>query len=94
MAKHPPLGHRHWWPWRGPVEGADLDPLGMDGGHGWFEVTELLLLFAVKPALTTGLWWRFVVAAVLVRHGAESGEIPHSGDVHAPFFDEGECRRE
>ena len=58
------------------MEGAHLDPLGVDRGHGGFEVTELLLLLAVKPALTTGLWWWFVVAAVLVRHGAESGQIP------------------
>ena len=53
---------------------ADLDPLGVNGRHGRFEVTELLLLLAVKPALTTGLWWWLVKAAVLVRHGAESGE--------------------
>ena len=46
----------------------------MDGGHGGFEVTELLLLFGVKPALTTGLLEWFVKAAVLVRHAAESGE--------------------
>ena len=68
MAKHPPRGHRYWWAWRHPAEGADLDPLGVDSGHGGFEVTELLLLFAVKPALITGLLWRFVVAAVIVRH--------------------------
>ena len=37
---------------------ADLDPLGVNGRHGRFEVTELLLLLAVKPALTTGLLWR------------------------------------
>jgi len=46
----------------------------VDLGHGGLEVTELLLLFAVKPTLTTGLWWWLVVAAVLVRHGAKSGE--------------------
>ena len=46
----------------------------MNGGHGRFEVTELLLLLAVKPAFTTGLLWWFMVAAVLVGHGAESGE--------------------
>ena len=56
------------------MEGADLDPLGVDRDHGGFEVTELLLLLGVKPALTTGFWWWFVVAAVLIRHGAESGE--------------------
>ena len=56
------------------MEGAHLDPLGVDGGHGGFEVTELLLLFGVEPALTTGLRWWFVVAAVLIRHGAKSGE--------------------
>lgn len=44
---------------------AALDPLGVNGRHGRFEVTELLLLLAVKPALTTGLLWRSVVAAVL-----------------------------
>ena len=44
---------------------ADLEPLGVNGRHGRFEVTEVLLLLAVKPALTTGLLWRFVVAAVL-----------------------------
>ena len=38
------------------------------------EVTELLLLLGVKPALTTGLLGRFVIAVVLIRHGAESGE--------------------
>ena len=43
------------------MEGADFDPLGVDRGHGGFEVAELLLLFGVKPALPTGLWWRFVV---------------------------------
>ena len=53
---------------------ADLDPLGVNGRHGRFEVTELLLLLAVKPALTTGLWWWVVKATVLVCHGAESGE--------------------
>ena len=31
---------------------ADLDPMGVNGRHGRFEVTELLLLLAVKPALT------------------------------------------
>ena len=41
-------------------------------------MAELLLLFAVKPALTTRLWWGLVKAAVLVRHGAESGEGEHS----------------
>ncbi len=46
----------------------------MNGGHRGFEVTELLLLLAMKPALTTELFWRFVKAAVLGRHGAESGE--------------------
>ena len=56
------------------MEGADLDPLRVNGRHGGFEVTKLLLLFGIEPALTTGLWWRFVVAAVLVRHAAESGE--------------------
>ena len=56
------------------MEGADLDPLSVNGGHGGFEVAELLLLLGVKPALTTGLLGRLVVAAVLVRHGAESGE--------------------
>ena len=74
MAEHPPPGHRDWLAWWDPLEGADLDPLGVDRGHGGFEVTELLLLLAVKPALTTGLWWWLVKAAVLVRHGAESGE--------------------
>ena len=80
MAKHPPLGHRDWRAWRDPVEGADLDPFSMDGAHGGFEVTELLLLLAVEPALPTGLLGRFVVAAVLVGHGAESG-----GGAHRPF---------
>ena len=56
------------------MEGADLDPLGVNGGHGGFEVAELLPLLAVKPALTTGLWWWFVKATVLVCHEAESGE--------------------
>ena len=59
------------------MEGAHLDPLSVHGGHGGFEVTELLLLFGVEPALTTGLWWWLVVAAVLVRHGAESGVGAH-----------------
>ena len=36
------------------MEGADLDPLGVNGGHGGFEVAELLPLLAVKPALTPG----------------------------------------
>ena len=57
MAKHPPLGYRDGLAWRHQVEGAHLNPLSVDGGHGWLEVAELLLLFAVKPALTTGLWW-------------------------------------
>ena len=74
MPEHPPLGHWDGLAWRDPVEGTHLDPLGVDCGHGWFEVAELLLLFGVEPTLTTGLHWRFVVAAVLVRHGAESGE--------------------
>ena len=74
MAEHPPPGHRDWLAWWDPLEGADLDPLGVDRGHGGFEVTELLLLFGVEPALTSGLWWWLVKAAVLVRHGAESGE--------------------
>ena len=63
------------------MEGADLDPLGVNGGHGGFEVTELLLLLAVKTALTTGLLRGFVVAALLVRHAAESGEIPRMGEL-------------
>ena len=46
----------------------------MDRGHGGFEVTELLMLFGVEPTLTTGLFWRFMKAAVLIRHGAKSGE--------------------
>ena len=40
-------------------------------------VTELLLLFRVEPALTTGLLWRFVVAAVLIHHAAKSGDGAH-----------------
>ena len=84
MAKHPPLGHRDGQSWRDPVEGAHLDPLGADGRHGGFEVAEPLLLLAVKPALTTGLLLWFVVAAVLVRHGAKSGE---GGTLMAVTFD-------
>ena len=37
-------------------------------------MTELLLLFGVKPALTSGLFWRFVKAAALIRHAAKTGE--------------------
>jgi hypothetical protein len=76
VAKHPPLSYWDGLAWRDPVEGSDLDPLGVDRGHGGFEVTELLLLLAVKPALTTGLLWRFVVAAGLVglRWRLASGE--------------------
>ena len=37
-------------------------------------MTELLMLFAVKPALTTGLLRWFVVATDLVCHVADSGE--------------------
>ena len=84
VAKHPPLSHLDGLAWRDPAEGAHLTPLSVDGGHGGFEVTELLLLFAVKPAPTTGLLWRFVVAAVLVRHGAESDE---GGTLMAEPFD-------
>ena len=51
-----------------------FNPLRMHGGHRGLEVTELLLLLAVEPALTTRLLGRFVVAAVLIRHGAKSGE--------------------
>ena len=42
---------------------------------------ELLILFAVKPALTTGLLRWFVVATDLVCHGADSGEgdLPKRG---------------
>ena len=36
-------------------------------------MTELLMLFGVEPTLTTGLFWRFVKAAVLIRNGAKSG---------------------
>ena len=57
---------------------ADLDPLGVNGRHGRFEVTELLLLLAVKPALTTGLLWRFVVAAVLARYRWSLASVEHS----------------
>ena len=57
---------------------ADLDPLGVNGRHGRFEVTELLLLLAVKPALTTGLLWRSVVAAVLARHRWSLASVEHS----------------
>ena len=57
---------------------ADLDPLDVNGRHGRFEVTELLLLLAVKPALTTGLLWRFVVAAVLARHRWSLASVEHS----------------
>ena len=56
---------------------ADLDPLGVNGRHGRFEVTELLLLLAVKPALTTGLLWWFVVAAVLARHRWSLASVEH-----------------
>ena len=53
----------------------------MDCGYGGFEVIELLMLFAVKPALTTGLLGWFVVATDLVCHGADSGEgdLPNRG---------------
>ena len=44
MAKHPPLGYPDGLAWRHQVEGADLDPLRVDRGHGGFEVTEPLLL--------------------------------------------------
>ncbi len=44
MAKHPPLGYSDGLAWRHQVEGADLDPLRVDRGHGGFEVTEPLLL--------------------------------------------------
>ena len=57
---------------------ADLDPLGVNGRDGRFEVTELLLLLAVKPALTTGLLWWFVVAAVLARHRWSLVSVEHS----------------
>ena len=57
---------------------ADLDPLGVNGRHGRFEVTELLLLLAVKPALTTGLLWWFVVAAVLARYRWSLASVEHS----------------
>ena len=57
---------------------ADLDPLGVNGRHGRFEVTEFLLLLAVKPALTTGLLWRFVKATVLVRHRWCLASVKHS----------------
>ena len=78
MAQHPPLGHRDGLAWGDSAEGADLDPLGVDRGHGGFEVTELLLLLAVKPALTTGLLWRFVVAAVLARYRWSLASVEHS----------------
>ena len=58
---------------------ADLDPLGVNGRHGRFEVTELLLLLlAIKPAFTNGLLWRFVVAAVPVRHRWSLASVEHS----------------
>jgi len=42
--------------------------------HGGFEVTELLLLLAVKPTLTALFLGGVVRAAVLVRHGVKSGQ--------------------
>jgi hypothetical protein len=47
MPKHQPQGNRDWWAWRDPAVGAHLTPLGVDGGHEGFEVTELLLLIGV-----------------------------------------------
>ncbi|QNI97055.1 hypothetical protein [Synechococcus sp. RS9902] len=38
----------------------------------------LLLLLAIKPALTNGLLWRFVVAAVPVRHRWSLASVEHS----------------
>ena len=51
MPEHPALGLGDRRPGWHPTEGADLDPLGVNGGHGGLEVAELLLLFDVKPAL-------------------------------------------
>ena len=61
-----------WWH---PAGGADLDPLRVNGGHGVFDGSALLLLLAVKPTLITGLLWWFVEAVDPVRHGAEFEEI-------------------
>ena len=77
------LSIRRWVIGTGDRGGTQLKvrtstPLGMDGGHGGFEVTELLLLLAVKPALTTGLLWRFVVAAVLARYRWSLASVEHS----------------
>ena len=44
VPQHTPLGYRDGLAWWHPVEGADLDPLRVDRGHGGFEVTEPLLL--------------------------------------------------
>ena len=61
-----------WWH---PAGGADHDPLRVNGGHGVFDGSALLLLLAVKPTLITGLLWWFVEAVDPVRHGAEFEEI-------------------
>ena len=52
MPEHPAIGLGDRRPGWHPAEVADLDPLGVDGGHGGFDVTELLLLLGVEPALT------------------------------------------
>ena len=74
VPQQPPPSHRLWWAGRNVAVRPDGYPLRVDRRRVGLEVAELLLLFGVEPALTTGLWWRFVVAAVLIRHGAESGE--------------------
>ena len=75
MPQHPPTSHRLRGAGRNVAVGPDGDPLRMHRRRVGLEVTELLLLLGVKPALTTGLLGRFVIATVLIRHGAESGEV-------------------
>ena len=74
MAKHPPLSHRDGWAGRNVAVGPNGYPLSVDRRCVGLEVTKLLLLLDVEPALTTGLWWWVVKATVLVCHGVESGE--------------------
>ena len=52
----------------GPGEGAQLHPFGVEGPGVGTELSQQLLLLAVKPALTTSLLWRLVKAAVFVGH--------------------------
>ena len=68
VVQHPPVVLWDGVLWRDPGERAQLHPFGVECCGIRAELGQQLLFFAVELALTTGLLWRLVITAVLVRH--------------------------